>query len=54
MVCSYSKGMERKECIEEYISTLKEENEKKKFKDIENVSDVEIQNFIKNLNSSKK
>lgn len=54
MSCNYNKNMSREECIREYIQTLKEEHQKKKFENVQNVSDVEIQEFIKNLNNGKK
>ena len=49
MICMYDKSMSKKQCIDEYISTLKEEKEKKKFNQTENISEIEIQNYIKNL-----
>ena len=50
MICTYDRSMSKKECIDEYISTLKEEKERKKFSEINDISEVEIQNYIKNLN----
>ena len=50
MICTYDRSMSKKECVDEYISTLKEEKERKKFSEINDISEVEIQNYIKNLN----
>lgn len=54
LICTYDKSMSNKECIEEYIKTLQNEKNLKKFKEVESVSENEIQNYIKSLNKKDK
>lgn len=51
MICTFDKNMARTECINEYINTLKEEKEREKFKSTDSISELEIQNYIKQLNN---
>ena len=52
IICGYNKSMGTKQCIEEYIRIIKEENQKKKFKEVSNVSETEIQQYIENLSKT--
>lgn len=54
IICSYDKSIGQVECINEYIQTMKKEKENKKFKEVNDLSEIEIQNYIKALNSPKK
>lgn len=54
MICGYDKNKGTQECINEYIRTMKKEKENKKFKETDNLSELEIQDYIKNLNNSMK
>ena len=49
MICGYSPRMATKEAIEEYIKIIKEENEKKKFKNIDGASEESINEYIGSL-----
>ena len=52
MICTFDKNMANARCIGEYINTLKEEKERKKFRSADDISELEIQNYIKGLSNS--
>jgi len=49
IMCSYDKSMGREECIAEYIKILEDENKKKKFQELSDISANEIKLYIENL-----
>ena len=49
IICTYKSYMGQDKYIDEAINILKQEKEKKKFQDIKNVSETEIQEYIKKM-----
>ena len=52
IICSYNSYMGQDEYINENISILRQKKEKNRFQNINNISETEIQNYIKKLNKS--
>ena len=49
IICSYNNNIMHEDSVFEYINILKQEQEKQKFKNINNISEFEIQDYIKKL-----
>lgn len=54
MICSYNPSIITSESAEEYIKTILEENQKNKVKNVDNISEVEVKDYIKSLKNIKK
>lgn len=49
IICSYNNNIMHEDSIFEYVNILEQEQEKQKFKNINNISEFEIQDYIKKL-----